>query len=160
NRRTTRLAFKLSPIQTFGTLMGKIETADGRPVAGIISFNDPKARPIASNPDTGQYEDKVNPGTYVVKATAAGFEPAVTTVVLRSGARVLKNWALQPVQTSGTVQGLVVDAKTGKGLYAVISSPSGEFSNIVADPDTGSFVQKLPAGKYVVKAAAPNYKAE
>jgi outer membrane protein OmpA-like peptidoglycan-associated protein len=160
NRRTTRLAFKMAPIQTFGTLMGKIETNDGRPVAGIISFNDPKARPIASNPDTGQYEDKVNPGSYIVKATAAGYEPSVTTVVIQSGGTFLKNFVLSPVQTSGTIQGLVVDAKSGKGLYAVISSPTGEFSNIVADPDSGSFVQKLPAGKYVVKAAAPNFKAD
>jgi outer membrane protein OmpA-like peptidoglycan-associated protein len=160
NRKLTRVNFTLTPIQTFGTLMGKIESADGKPIAGIISFDNPKMRPIAANPDTGQFEEKVEPGTFRIKATAAGFEPAVTTVTLQSGGTALQNFVLSPVITAGTLAGSVVDAKTGKGLYAVISSPTGEFSNIVADPDSGRFVQKLPAGKYMVKAAAPNYKAE
>lgn len=160
NRRTTRVDFKLTPIQTFGTLMGKIESVDGKPVAGIISFETSKTRPIAANPDTGQFEDKVEPGTYRVKAMAAGYEPVTATVTVQSGGMTLQNFQLAPLQTSGTLQGTVVDAKTGKGLYAVISSPNGEFSNIVADPDSGNFVQKMPAGKYTVKAAAPNYKAE
>lgn len=160
NRRKTTVDFQLTPIQTFGTLMGKIETVDGKPVAGIVSFDNPKIRPIAANPETGQYEDKVEPGTYQIKAMAAGFEPAVAQVQIQSGQSTLANFVLKPVVTQGTLQGTVVDAKTGKGVYAVISSPNGEFSNIVADPDSGKFVQKLPAGSYTVKASAPNYRAE
>jgi outer membrane protein OmpA-like peptidoglycan-associated protein len=160
NARTTKLDIKLTPIQTFGTLLGKIESAEGRAIAGVVSFDNPKIRPIAANPDSGQFEDKVEPGTYRVKASAAGFEPGVTTVTIVSGSTTLANFILSPTMTSGTLSGLVVDAKTGKGVYAVISSPNGEFSNIVADPETGKFIQKLPAGKYAVKAAAPNYKAD
>ncbi len=160
NQRTTRVNFQLQPIQTFGTLMGKIESREGRAIAGIVSFNDPKVRPIAANPDSGQYEDKVEPGTYMVKASAAGYEPSVTRVTVRSGSTVLQNFTLSPVQTEGALTGVVVDAKSGKGIYAVITSPNGEFSNIVADPDSGSFVTRMPEGRYLVKAAAPNYKAE
>ncbi len=160
NRRKTSVVFQLKAKETFGTLLGKIEAADGKPVAGVVSFSDPKVRPIASHPDTGQYEDKVIPGTYTVKASAAGFEPATQQVVIESGRTSMVNFVLSPVVTSGTLEGVVVDAKSGNGLYAVISSPNGEFSNIVADPESGRFIQKLPAGEYLVKAAAPNYKAE
>ncbi len=160
DKRTTRVNFRLEPIQRFGTLMGKLETRDGRPVAGVISFNNPKVRPIAANPETGQFEDKVEPGTYQVKAMAQGYEPAVTNIAIVSGRTTLANFVLNPVVTAGTLRGVVVDAKTGQGVYAVISSPNGEFSNIVADPESGAFVQKLPAGEYAVKAAAPNYKAD
>jgi outer membrane protein OmpA-like peptidoglycan-associated protein len=160
DKRTTRVNFELQAIQRFGTLMGKIETADGRPIAGVISFDNPKIRPIASNPDTGQYSDRVEPGTYRVKASASGFEPALTTITLESGSSALANFVLSPVVTSGTLRGRVVDAKSGQGVYAVISSPNGEFSNMVADPESGNFVHRLPAGEYLVRAAAPNFKAD
>lgn len=159
NRRTTRIAITLAEKQTFGTLMGTIESEAGQPVAAVVSFRDSSIRPIAANPSTGHFEDRIEPGEYEIRASAAGFEAQTKRVVVEQGRSAMANFTLKPVVTSGRLRGQVVDKNTGEGLYAVISSPTGEFSNLVADPETGRFSQNLPGGEYIIRAAAPNFRA-
>jgi outer membrane protein OmpA-like peptidoglycan-associated protein len=95
----------------------------------------------------------------MVKAMAPGYDAVEKLVkIVKDGVTVL-DFVLQETAKTGKVLGAVLDAKTKAGIYAVVSFPNGEHSNIPTDPDTGRFVIELPAGTYQIKVADPNYKA-
>lgn len=159
DQRRTVVNFVLQPVQVVGTLRGTIRDPDGKPVSAIVSFNVPSAQPVNALPQTGAYETKVAPGAYVVKAFAPGYLPVEKTAEIRRDAVTVLDFILEEAKQTGKVIGQVVDARTKAGVYAVISFPNGESSNMPSDPDSGRFVVDLPVGTFQVKAANPSYKA-
>lgn len=159
DQRRTVVNFVLQPVQVIGTLRGTVRDPDGKPVAAIVSFNVPSAQPVSALPQTGAYETKVAPGAYVVKAFAPGYLPVEKTAEIRRDAVTVLDFILEEAKQTGKLIGQVVDARTKQGVYAVISFPNGESSNMPSDPDSGRFVVELPVGTFQIKAANPSYKA-
>ncbi len=59
-------------------LRGELLTGDGAPIVGVLSFISPERDAIAVNPETGSFQDRIVPGIYKVKASAAGYENVET----------------------------------------------------------------------------------
>lgn len=159
DQRRTVVNFVLQPVQEVGTLRGVVRDPDGKPVPAILSFNVPSVTPISVNPATGRYEEKIAPGSYVVRAFAPGYNAVERQAQIAKDAVTTLDIVLEESKQTGRVIGRVVDAKTKEGIYAVVSFPDGEASNIPTDPDSGQFVVMLNTGTFQVKAANPNYRA-
>lgn len=159
DQRRTVVNFVLQAVQVVGTLRGTVRDADGRPVQAIVSFSVPTISPVNVQPQSGAYEAKVPPGAYVAKAFAPGYLASEKAIKIERDAVTTVDFILEEAKQTGKIIGQVVDARTKQGVYAVISFPNGEASNMPSDPDSGQFVADLPAGVLQIKAANPSYKA-
>ncbi|RMF13122.1 MAG: hypothetical protein D6761_11705 [Candidatus Dadabacteria bacterium] len=158
NKRRTVVNFVLKPSKIVGTLKGSSRDAEGTPVPATITFDKPGIAPLNVDPATGTFEVQLPPGVYKVRAMAPGYDPSEKAVKIAKDAITVVDFVMQEAKKTGKVIGTVVDAKTRKGVYGVISFPNGEYTNIPTDPDSGKFVVELDEGVYQIKAANPSYR--
>lgn len=57
------------------TLKGKVTDVSGQPLIAIVSFDDPSLKPVATDPQTGEFSIRVKPGRYVINVRATGYIP-------------------------------------------------------------------------------------
>ncbi len=159
DQKRTVVNFILQPTKIVGTLRGTVKDPEGAPVQAIISFGASGLQPMNVDPNTGAFDSQLPPGTYTAKAMAPGYDPVEKPIKIIQDSITVLDFVLEESQKVGKIMGTTVDAKTGKGVYAVVSFPNGERENIPTDPDSGKFVAEMEPGEYQVKAANPNYKA-
>ena len=156
--RRTVVNFVLKPAEIAGTLKGSAKDPEGAPVQAVISFDTPGLSPLNVDPTTGEFSTKLPPGQYGIKAIAPGYDVSEKSVKIIKDAITVVDFVMQEAKKAGKIVGQAIDADSKKGLYAVISFPNGEHTNIPTDPDSGNFVAELNEGVYQVKAANASYR--
>jgi protocatechuate 3,4-dioxygenase beta subunit len=193
------LALTAIPAPIVGSVTGTVTDSSGKPIAGALVAISP-AGPIQPGPlaadgtiifppgpvqfaktDTnGQYTfDKVPAGTYVVRASADGFQPATSAPFkVAAGTNTAPTLALTaiPAPVVGTVTGTVTDSlgKPISGAEVILSpapanSGGGTSTGDVFFRPPAIFVAKtgangqytidqVPAGTYAVSAAAEGFQ--
>ena len=138
-----------------GTVAGFIKhRLTSQPVQGMITFPGTEMPAVMTGPD-GNYQLKLNPGTYNIKVMANGFRTVDRRIEVKSGEQ--QSWDLTLSPKEGVIKGHVVDASTSRPVPAVITLSNGEKFN--ADPATGSFSFTLPAPKkYDLQVSAQGYQ--
>lgn len=138
-----------------GTVSGFIKhRLTSQPVQGMITFPGTEMAAVMTGPD-GNYQLKLNPGTYNIKVMANGFRTVDRRIEVKSGEQ--QSWDLTLSPKEGVIKGQVIDAATSRPVPAVITLNTGEKFN--ADPATGSFSFTLPAPKkYDLQASAQGYQ--
>lgn len=165
-QNTPGIDFYLSPISTDTTgITGMVTNAlTNQPILGACV----KA---VNNSDTfltytdynGKYFLSTSPGTYLVKASAPGFESSVypESITVNAGEIVSGiNFALQPdTQAFGGISGRVTDETTGLPIYGATIFAYGINGQGEGISDTNGFylISNLPPGNYTVRASAVGY---
>lgn len=159
--KMTRINFVLERELVFGVLRGSVRNTQGYPVTDVVlRLDKPVINPFGVYPQTGTFETALPPGSYQIIAQAPGYKPVQKPFEIQKDTVVNLDIILEAEQRMGKVLGRVLDAKTGKGVGAIISFPNGERENLPADPDSGAFVVELKEGSYEIKAAHPDYNPQ
>ena len=159
DQKSTKVSFTLTPEQQVGTLDGRVENLVGEPLGAVIAVKETGSN-IASDPVNGMYSSKLSVGQYTIKASVAGYVPQEKIVQIEKDRTTTANFVLEEAKKSGKIKGRVVDDKTSKGLFAVISFPNGEKGNVASDPESGEFMIDLDAGRYQLKAGSSAYQSK
>ena len=195
------LALTPIPPPVFGSVSGAVTDSNGKPLAGALVELSPPGKPVPLGPTSGQpiifpppwpvlvtktdanghYNfDKVSTGTYVVSASADGYQSATSApFTVSEGSNTAPTLALMvlPAPVLGTVNGSVTDSSGKPIAGAVVDlSPSvpwlgtgGTSATPVIGPpfpvrvattdQSGHYTfDSVPAGQYVVSAAAEGYQ--
>jgi len=158
--KTVTLNALMEKLVSAGTVQGRVLTADGKPIPAVVSFMGNSSDKTASDPNTGSYKISIQAGNYNVMAIANGFKPQTKQVTVELGKTAVLDFILEPAQQTGIVKGTVTTADKKKGVQAVITFPGEVIQNITTDPDSGSYVAKVPAKKLQIKASSSNYKPQ
>jgi outer membrane protein OmpA-like peptidoglycan-associated protein len=159
DRKTTKLTITLTPEKQQGTLSGRIENIEGKPLAATVLIKE-LGTSVGSELASGQYNSAIAPGTYTIQASAAGYQQQEKVVIIEKDRITSANFVLEKLTLNGKISGRVIDAATGAGVFAVLSFPNGEKGNIATDPDSGAFVIELPAAKYQIKAGSTSHQSK
>lgn len=137
-------------------ISGMVTSAEGNsPLSGISVHIDDQA--VTTN-DKGQYElVDLDPGSYIVRVEAEGYEPWSREVVLKSGSEYLLDITLLPAPPSyGQVQGIVRDAQTGDPIARVLVSLAGE-DQLTDEQGQFMFTQTL-LGEHTLRVIKEGYQ--
>ncbi|MUT65619.1 carboxypeptidase regulatory-like domain-containing protein [Paenibacillus sp. NEAU-GSW1] len=129
----------------------RVTNANGITVSSL--FTDPNGRFLAEH---------LKPGIYTVVAGAANFQQATATCsVLPDGVAAI---GLVMSPDPGAIQGIVIDAVTGSGLFGSIVNVNdqvGFLAGSVITDDNGFFrISGLAPGSYTLVATENNYQSE
>ena len=155
--------FGLNRLEKVGVLAGKVLEKEGKPLAAVISFDDPKVPNLATDPNTGQYEGKVPPGNYRIRASSTGFKSEIKGARVEDKRRTVVDFVLEPEAPEAPEEGTIlgtVQSPESQPLAAVISFGDPRIENVASDPTTGQYKRALPPGSYQVTANAQNYKPQ
>ncbi|HTY07621.1 MAG TPA: OmpA family protein [Candidatus Edwardsbacteria bacterium] len=142
------------------TIKGKITDKALKGLDAVVSVGSFSAR---TAPATGDYVINNVPVTdqaYTITAAAAGYQPKTATVLLTKQnikAPAVKNLTLDPIPVKpGTVNGLVIDYKTGATLAGrlILNGPKTQTIDVKAG---GAFDLTLDPGSYDILAKADGY---
>jgi len=145
-----------SPINTtVGTIDGVVTDSAGTPLAGATV----SAGSVAAVTGTdGKYTlAGITPGNVVVAASAAGYLPQSSTVLVVKDLHTIANFQL--VKNTGTLVGTVTDASTGALLSGVTVLMTGGPSATTAANGTYSF-NDCTAGTYTVTYSKTGYTSQ
>ena len=143
-------------------ISGRVTNAhNGHPIVGAAVCT---GHGGAYTDSTGHYLIQIQPGTYEVHASAAGFQTEVypeSVVVIQDHVTDSINFALEPLGTqNGGISGRVTDAETEEpiaGALIVASGPSGN-GEAHSYACGGYQIADLSPGKYQVCASATGYE--
>lgn len=150
-----------------GGLSGTVVDNNGVPIAGAAVLikdstgNGVTVATIFSDPN-GQFQTTVlAPGSYTVLASAHHFQTASATVSVRSDAEAPITLILIP--DPGSIQGSIVDARTGLPIFgvlvSVIDSSNFQIASTIADDASTFRFDGLPPGSYTVSVRALQYQS-
>ncbi|MEI6285387.1 MAG: carboxypeptidase regulatory-like domain-containing protein [Bacillota bacterium] len=164
----TTVAFTLTP--TTGIVSGIVTNASGAGIVGatvaITSAADPLHPLQATTGANGAYTfTSVTPGTYVIGATATGYQAYVNTTpfAVAADVTVTKSFAMTANPTTGTVSGIVTNASGAGIVGATVAITSAADPLHPLQATTGAngaytFTSVTP-GNYVIGATATGYQA-
>jgi len=117
---TTILNFTLS--FSAGWIAGTVTAAGGGPLEGVAIYAVSSTKEYAARTDAqGRYNLSVDPGTYRVNASLAGYyTKEVTDRVVLPGVTTTVDFVLDPVPQPGGISGLVLGGIAAVGIAAVI----------------------------------------
>ena len=135
--------------QFLGMLQGVIRAAgSGSPIAGAtVQAESAQGSGLTTSDAGGLYHIGLVTGTYVVTASAYGYQPsAVSGVVVATDVTTTQDITLSPIVDYYVISGTVTDAATGWPLYASLSIPDYPNGDVWTDPATGFYSVTLPGG--------------
>lgn len=149
---TETVALRLTPI-TWGIVTGRVTDADtGRPLANADVTIGTQA--VQSNADGRFSAERVAAGRLQVASTVPAYQPGTVSIDLEAGGEQDVELALIPVRI-GTLEGQVVDAKTGEPIPAARVTVGAKGLESGAD---GRFrFEDVDTGRTVVGARHPDY---
>jgi phosphatidylinositol-3-phosphatase len=130
-----------------GSISGNVTNAvTGAPIAGATV-----AGPGSATTDpTGNYQfASIAAGTYVLTASASGYQNSSSTVTVSSGANSTQNFALSPA-TAGSLSGRVTSAVDGRAIAGATVSYSG--GTTTTDTSGNYTFATVSPGTYAVSA--------
>jgi len=135
-----------------GSILGQVSLNGG---SGNVTQTIITAGTYYTHPDaTGFYGMDVPVGTYTVTASLSGYEPGTVNNVVVTGGQTTPNvnFTLNPILTSGTIEGTVTIDPVGYSVTNVVVSAG----NYLTNPDAnGHYSLIVSAGTYTVEAAYP-----
>ncbi|MDO8510849.1 MAG: carboxypeptidase regulatory-like domain-containing protein [Nanoarchaeota archaeon] len=143
---------------TPGSLTGSVADQDNTPLANVeVSLEGtPQKTTTGAN---GAYSfPSLNPGTYLVKASAAGFLPSTFELILQSGQQAVKNIVLTKSAGAGSIQGTVKSVAQATIQGATISWSGPSNGQIASDADGGYIIPNLLPDSYTVTASKIGYQ--
>ncbi|GMK42639.1 hypothetical protein PCCS19_56990 [Paenibacillus sp. CCS19] len=150
-----------------GTLSGTVVDNNGIPVAGAAVLiktstgNGVTIATIFSDPNGHFQTSSLAPGNYTLLSSAPDFQTASATVTVRSDEVTPITLVLLP--DPGSIQGSVVDARTGQPIFGVLVSVTDinnfQIASIIADDVSTFRFDSLPPGSYTVAVRALHYQS-
>ena len=142
------------PDPTQGRLVVNVTDADGDALTATIAVTDADGDPVDSQ-TASSFTWDVDPGTYTVNVSAAGFQSASQSATIAAGATATLSFQLA-----------AVDPAVTDGTLVVVMSPAGTITVKDADGDVvdthegTSRTWTVPAGTYTVSAAAEGFLSQ
>ena len=145
-----------TPSQTKPAISGQvIDSVTRLPIVGATVSLSPGGV-VALTDVNGNFSFRVNPGTYTVTASAAGYSSAGQTVAVNGGQTQNVTLKLVSLTATGSIKGMVTDSLTG----APIAGGIVKLSDGLATPTdvNGNFsFPAVPYGTYTITASAIGY---
>jgi len=137
---------------SLGTITGRVtDLFTGDPIAGATVTVDAVA---SATSEAGYYWiPDVEPGTYMVAVSAAGYESSSETVTVLAGEITTLNFELPPLP--GTVNGTVTNSLTGEPVAGATVTANGY--SAITDSSGAYVIPDVPIGTYTVTASAEKY---
>ncbi|MFG6149247.1 carboxypeptidase regulatory-like domain-containing protein [Halobacillus sp. B23F22_1] len=156
----------ISLIQLAGSIEGQLIDADGDPITGanlqLKLLNDLNVTiiTILANPDGSFVFSNIEPGTYVIQASAPGFQSKNVGVLVQADA--ITQSVIQLDSSPAVLTGQVISQQSGTGIIGstvTVSDPlTGSILGSGFTNQAGEFrIENLPAGSYNVTASASNF---
>lgn len=171
--QSVTVASDLRPVANFvlqsdpGTLSGTVVDNNGIPIAGAAVLiktstgNGVTIATIFSDPNGHFQTSSLAPGNYTLLASAPDFQTASATVSVRSDE--VTPIALILIPDPGSIQGSVVDVRTGQPIFGVLVSVTDinnfQVASIIADDVSTFRFDGLPPGSYTVSVRALHYQS-
>ena len=146
---------------TTGVLIVSVTDAETHdPIAVSISFPGTTIPVATTDPLSGFSEVELPKGEYTVLISHADyFSQTREAVAIKLGKRRQLDVALKPKPRVGTIAGKVFDRRTNRPIGATISFPEIAVESVKANPTTGMYEARLPAGTVLVKVENEGYVA-
>ena len=144
------------PTTTKAGISGQvIDTVTHLPIVGAIISLSPGGA-ATSTDVTGNYSVAVNPGTYTVTASAAGYSSASQTVTVNGGQNQFVTFKLVSLIATGSIKGIVTDSMTATAIPGATVRLSNGLATITDVGGNFSFPVVL-YGTYTITASAIGY---
>lgn len=156
----------ISLVQLTGTISGQLRDPDGNPVTGenlqvrLIDLNGVLIQTLVAQPDGTFVFLDILPGSYILNASAAGFQAASI------GVQVEANQVTQAIVTllpsPAVLTGQVLNQQTATGIAGALVTVTNPNTGILIGSGTsnqdGTFtISNLPAGSFLASADAQNF---
>ncbi|MEI2325688.1 carboxypeptidase regulatory-like domain-containing protein [Priestia megaterium] len=160
--------FNLTAISNAGSITGRvIDQRTGKPIQGATVFV-LKGKDVVAVGYTDEQGNfiitGVPAGTYIILATAPGFNSESKSVIVEAGEIVpVPPFNLTAISNAGSITGRVIDQRTGKPIQgATVFVLKGKDVVAVGYTDEqGNFIiTRVPAGTYTILATANGFKSE
>ena len=134
------------------------DTVTHLPIVGATVSLSPGAVTTVTDVN-GNYAFAVNPGTYTLTASAAGYSSASQTVTVNGGQNQVVNFKLVSLTATGSIKGTVTDTATAKAIAGASVSLSNGLATVTDINGSFSFPVVLD-GTYTITASALGYVAQ
>ncbi len=146
-------------------LRGQILSNEGTPISnGSVTVFDDSGNIIGRGvtDENGFYIiGSLPPGTFMATASAPGYLPETSTILLIPGEEETANFTLAVISQPGTIIGRVINEITMEPVSeatVTLKTTRGHIIEIVSTSEQGEFVfTNLAPGEYILIASAPNY---
>jgi outer membrane protein OmpA-like peptidoglycan-associated protein len=149
------------PQPKLGILTGTVTDGQtGASLPATLSFPDnPKNKPIQTNPQTGIFKvEKLPAGIVVVEVSSDGYQKLTTSLGIEVNKINAFDIKLKTLMSYGIIAGNVYDIATKKPLEADITFSDSTLLELKSDSLTGSFkVEKIVTGVITVIAQKEGY---
>jgi hypothetical protein len=132
-----------------------IDTVTHLPIVGAIISLSPGGAATSTDVN-GNYSLAVNPGTYTVTASAAGYSSASQTVTVNGGQNQVVSFKLVSVTATGSIKGIVADNATAAPIPGATVKLSNGLATTTDISGNFSFPEVL-YGTYTITAWAIGY---
>jgi hypothetical protein len=148
-----------TPTSTKAAISGQVmDTVTHMPIVRATVSLSP-APAMTTSDVNGNYTLAVNPGTYTVTASAAGYSSASQTVTVNGGQNQIVNFKLISLTATGSIKGIVTDNLTTKAIAGATISLSNGVATVTDVNGNFSFSAVLD-GTYTITASAIGYVAQ
>jgi uncharacterized membrane protein len=148
-----------TPTSTKAAITGQVmDTVTHMPIVRATVSLSP-APAMTTSDVNGNYTLAVNPGTYTVTASAAGYSSASQTVTVNGGQSQIVNFKLISLTATGSIKGTVTDNLTTKAIAGATISLSNGLATVTDVNGNFSFSAVLD-GTYTITASAIGYVAQ
>ncbi|HEX9097273.1 MAG TPA: carboxypeptidase regulatory-like domain-containing protein [Candidatus Dormibacteraeota bacterium] len=148
-----------APSPAKAAISGQVmDTVSHAPIVGAIVNLSP-GRGTTVTDVNGNYSFAVNPGTYTVTASAAGYSSDSQTVAVNGGQNQPVNFKLVSLTATGSIKGTVTDNLTATAIAGATVSLSNGLATVTDANGNFSFPVVL-YGSYTITASAAGYLSQ
>lgn len=145
-----------------GVIAGSVKDAiSNEPIAAHVYFADTAVHIPAVNTDavTGVFQfDTVPVGVITIKAEADGYRPSSIPIVVKQDETSTQEVVLMPLQTYGSITGVIKDDKTGRPIAnAIIRLKGLDREPIRSDANGYYMIDSVPTGVASVEATMQDF---
>ncbi len=87
--------FYLKRIYSFGSFIGRVVDAQGKPILATIKFDKWNVEDVLTDPSTGYFSTNLKPGIYYITILAQGYQPVVSKVIIAEGKKTMLEFVLK-----------------------------------------------------------------
>ena len=143
---------------TAGSLSGTVTDQNNVPLANVEVSLQGTPQKTATDVNGAYSFPSLTPGTYLVKASIAGYIPSSFELILQSGQQAVKNIVLTKSPGAGIIQGMVKSVNQVAISSATLSWTGPSSGQVATDTNGAYTVSNLLPGTYSVIASKIGYK--
>lgn len=141
-----------------GSLTGSVKNQDNNALPSVEVSLQGTAQKTFTDANGAYSFPSLNPGSYLVKTSVAGYLPSSFELTLQSGQQLVKNIVLTKASNIGTVQGVVRDANQNPISTANIVWNGASSGQTAADVNGAYTISGLTPGTYIVTASKVSFQ--